>query len=97
MGNHTRFTDCLTVCITVISTSTRNFSNCLWIDANVYLGSVELAAVYAQLGKNPSVAEYIDAVKILDTMADDIYRYLNFNEIEEYQKVAEKVIPIYAA
>ena len=93
MGNQARVADGSTV----MSTSTRNFPNRLGKDANVYLGSAELAAVCAQLGKIPSVAEYMEAVKMIDTMANDIYRYLNFNEIEEYQKVAEKVIPIAAA
>ncbi len=93
MGNQARVADGSTV----MSTSTRNFPNRLGKDANVYLGSAELAAVCAQMGKIPTVAEYMDAVKMLDTMADDIYRYLNFNEIESYQKVAEKVIPIVAA
>ena len=93
MGNQARVADGSTV----MSTSTRNFPNRLGKDANVYLGSAELAAVCAQLGKIPSVAEYMEAVKMIDTMANDIYRYLNFNEIEEYQKVAEKVIPIVAA
>ncbi len=93
MGNQARVGDGTTV----MSTSTRNFPNRLGKDANVYLGSAELAAVCAQMGKIPTVAEYMGAVKMLDTMADDIYRYLNFNEIESYQKVAEKVIPIVAA
>ncbi len=82
---------------TVMSTSTRNFPNRLGKDANVYLGSAELAAVCAQMGKIPTIAEYMEAVKTLDPMADEIYRYLNFNEIEEYQKVAETVIPIIPA
>jgi aconitate hydratase 2/2-methylisocitrate dehydratase len=93
MGNQARVANGATV----MSTSTRNFPNRMGKDANVYLGSAELAAVCAQLGKIPTVAEYMEAVKMIDTMADDIYRYLNFNEIEEYQKVAEKVIPIIAA
>ena len=93
MGNQARVGDNTTV----MSTSTRNFPNRLGKDANVYLGSAELAAVCAQLGKIPTQAEYMEAVQSLDTMADDVYRYLNFHEIEEYQKVAEKVIPIVAA
>ncbi len=92
MGNQARVGDNTTV----MSTSTRNFPNRLGKDANVYLGSAELAAVCAQLGKIPTQAEYMEAVQSLDTMADDIYRYLNFNEIEEYQKVAKTVIPIVA-
>jgi len=84
---------------TVISTSTRNFPNRLGDGANVYLGSAELASVAAVLGKLPTVEEYLDYAKNLDTMADDVYRYLNFHEIESYQQAAsaEKVIPILAA
>ena len=93
MGNQARVGDGTTV----MSTSTRNFPNRLGKDANVYLGSAELAAVCAQMGKIPTTAEYMEAVKTLDTMADEIYRYLNFNEIEEYQKAAATVIPIVAA
>jgi len=93
MGNQARVGDGTTV----MSTSTRNFPNRLGKDANVYLGSAELAAVCAQLGKIPTQAEYMEAVQSLDTMADDVYRYLNFHEIEEYQKAAATVIPIVAA
>jgi aconitate hydratase 2/2-methylisocitrate dehydratase len=84
---------------TVISTSTRNFPNRLGDGANVYLGSAELASVAAVLGKLPTVTEYLDYAKNLDTMASDVYRYLNFHEIESYQQAAsaEKVIPILAA
>ncbi len=73
----------------VISTSTRNFPNRLGDGADVYLGSAELAAVSAILGKLPTVEEYMEYARDLDTMAGEIYRYLNFNEIEEYQKAAE--------
>ena len=76
---------------TVVSTSTRNFPNRLGDGANVYLGSAELAAVSAILGKLPTPEEYMSFAKDLDTMAADIYRYLNFNEIEAYQKAADEV------
>jgi aconitate hydratase 2/2-methylisocitrate dehydratase len=79
---------------TVVSTSTRNFPNRLGDGADVYLSSSELAAVSAMLGKIPTVEEYMSYTKDLDLMADDIYRYLNFDQIESYQSVAEKVIPI---
>jgi aconitate hydratase 2/2-methylisocitrate dehydratase len=81
---------------TVVSTSTRNFPNRLGDGANVYLSSAELAAVAAILGKIPSVEEYMDYAAKIDTMAADVYRYLNFNEIESYQDAAKKVIPIQA-
>ncbi len=70
---------------TVLSTSTRNFPNRLGDGANVYLTSAELAAVGAILGKLPTPAEYMDYAKNIDAMADDIYRYLNFDQIAEFQ------------
>jgi len=79
---------------TAVSTSTRNFPNRLGDAADVYLASAELAAVVAILGKLPTVDEYMQFAAELDTMADDIYRYLNFNEISHYQQSADKVIPI---
>ena len=82
---------------TVISTSTRNFPNRLGDGANVYLGSAELAAVASILGKLPTVEEYLAYAKNLDTLADDVYRYLNFDQIESYQQSASQVIPIVAA
>jgi len=94
MGNQARVADGAMV----FSTSTRNFPNRLGKDARVYLGSAELAAVTAQLGHIPSLEEYREKVAMLDTMAADIYRYLNFNELEEYQRQASSVnIPILSA
>lgn len=75
---------------TVVSTSTRNFPNRLGAGANVYLSSAELAAVAALLGRLPTVAEYMDYVKDLDAMSDEIYRYLNFNEIADFQHSADE-------
>jgi aconitate hydratase 2 / 2-methylisocitrate dehydratase len=75
---------------TVISTSTRNFPNRLGDGANVYLGSAELAAVAAVLGKLPTPAEYLEYASKIDSMSSDIYRYLNFNEIESFQKAADE-------
>jgi len=70
---------------TVFSTSTRNFDNRLGKGTQVYLGSAELAAVCAKLGRIPTPKEYMDIVpaKIAGKEAD-IYKYLNFNEIEGY-------------
>lgn len=93
MGNQARVADGATV----VSTSTRNFPNRLGKGANVYLSSAELAAVAVLVGKIPTVAEYMEAVKGLQPMAGDIYRYLNFDQIAEYREVADKVIPIRAA
>ncbi len=73
---------------TCVSTSTRNFPNRLGDGADVYLASAELAAVAAVLGKLPTPEEYLVYANDLDTMADDIYRYLNFHEIESFQQSA---------
>jgi aconitate hydratase 2/2-methylisocitrate dehydratase len=82
---------------TVVSTSTRNFPNRLGDGANAYLASAELAAIAAILGRLPSVDEYLATMKDIDTMAGDIYRYLNFNEIASYLEAAGKVqIPVEA-
>ncbi|MDY0121523.1 MAG: bifunctional aconitate hydratase 2/2-methylisocitrate dehydratase [Sulfurimonas sp.] len=70
---------------TVFSTSTRNFDNRLGKGTQVYLGSAELAAVCAKLGRIPSVEEYMSIVpQKLEGKATDVYKYLNFNEIENY-------------
>jgi aconitate hydratase 2/2-methylisocitrate dehydratase len=70
---------------TAISTSTRNFPNRLGQNTNVYLGSAELSAVAAVMGKLPTPAEYLAYAKDLDSTASELYRYLNFNEIKAYQ------------
>ena len=74
---------------TVLSTSTRNFPNRLGDGANVYLTSAELAAVGAILGKLPTPAEYMEFAAKLDSMSDEIYRYMNFDQIVEFQKLAD--------
>lgn len=75
---------------TVISTSTRNFPNRLGDGADVYLGSAELAAISAIMGKLPTPAEYLEYASKIDSMGSEIYRYLNFNEIESFQKAADE-------
>ena len=77
---------------TVLSTSTRNFPNRLGDGANVYLCSAELASVGAILGKIPTMAEYMQFANNLNSMAADIYRYLNFDRVESYQKAADEII-----
>ena len=80
---------------TVVSTSTRNFPNRLGQGANVYLASAELASVAAVIGRLPSVEEYMEYAKKIDSMADDIYVYMNFHQMEEYKQQANKVtIPV---
>eukprot|EP00993_Chasmostoma_nieuportense_P007705 NODE_967_length_1737_cov_58.940994_g408_i1.p1 GENE.NODE_967_length_1737_cov_58.940994_g408_i1~~NODE_967_length_1737_cov_58.940994_g408_i1.p1 ORF type:complete len:531 (+),score=132.38 NODE_967_length_1737_cov_58.940994_g408_i1:58-1650(+) len=72
---------------TVVSTSTRNFPNRLGDGADVYLSSAEVAAVTAILGRLPTVAEYMQHTQTLDK---DLYRYLNFNEVDSYASAAER-------
>ncbi|NMM27740.1 MAG: bifunctional aconitate hydratase 2/2-methylisocitrate dehydratase [Glaciimonas sp.] len=76
---------------TAISTSTRNFPNRLGIDSQVYLGSAELAAVCAMLGRIPTKEEYMANIGVLDKNAADIYRYMNFDKIADFSDVAETV------
>ncbi len=76
---------------TAISTSTRNFPNRLGIDTSVYLGSAELVAICALIGKIPSVAEYMAQIKVVNAKAADIYRYMNFDQIAEFKEVADSV------
>ena len=76
---------------TAISTSTRNFPNRLGIDTQVYLGSAELAAVCAILGRIPTMAEYMAQVSIVSEKAKDIYRYMNFDQIPDFREIADTV------
>lgn len=81
MGNQARVEDNTTV----FSTSTRNFNNRLGNGAQVYLGSAELAAVCAQLGRIPSKQEYLAiAAEKIDPYGAELYRYLNFDQIEGF-------------
>lgn len=76
---------------TVISTSTRNFPNRLGKNTNVFLGSAELAAVASKLGKLPTKEEYLAATGVITAKADQIYKYMNFDQIEEYVDNAKGV------
>ena len=76
---------------TAISTSTRNFPNRLGIDTQVYLGSAELAAVCAILGRIPTMAEYMAQVSVVSASANEIYRYMNFDQIPDFREVADTV------
>ncbi|XHX77299.1 MAG: bifunctional aconitate hydratase 2/2-methylisocitrate dehydratase [Stenomitos frigidus ULC029] len=90
MGNQARVADGTTV----FSTSTRNFNNRMGKGAQVYLGSAELAAVCALLGKIPTVEEYMAIVtKKIDPFAADLYRYLNFDQIPDFEDEG-RVIPL---
>ena len=82
MGNQARVADNAIV----FSTSTRNFDNRMGMGAQVYLGSAELAAVCAMLGRLPSVEEYMKIVPAkLAGKEAEIYKYLNFNLIDNYK------------
>ncbi|MEM9217444.1 MAG: bifunctional aconitate hydratase 2/2-methylisocitrate dehydratase [Cyanobacteria bacterium P01_F01_bin.150] len=89
MGNQARVEDN----VTVFSTSTRNFNNRMGKGAQVYLGSAELAAVCALLGYIPTKEEYLEIVsKKVDPFASELYRYLNFNEIPNFEDEG-RVVP----
>ncbi len=93
MGNQARVADKATV----FSTSTRNFDNRMGKDARVYLGSAELAAVCAKLGRMPTHAEYMETVGNKLANSAEIYKYLNFDQMTEYKGALDKVkkvIPI---
>ncbi|MEK9816539.1 MAG: bifunctional aconitate hydratase 2/2-methylisocitrate dehydratase [Limnobacter sp.] len=75
---------------TAVSTSTRNFPNRLGIDTRVYLSSAELAAVCALMGKIPTVEEYMEQVKMLGNVSGEVYRYMNFDQIQEFVDIANK-------
>jgi len=87
MGNQARVRDGATV----MSTSTRNFPNRLGKDANVFLGSAELAAVCSRLGRIPTKEEYLADVGVLKENSDEIYRYMNFDQIQEFKEIADAV------
>ncbi len=94
MGNQAR----VAANSTVVSTSTRNFPNRLGDGANVYLASAELAAVASILGKLPTVEEYMEYAKNIDSMAADVYRYLSFDQIAEFREAAASAkIPVVQA
>jgi aconitate hydratase 2/2-methylisocitrate dehydratase len=76
---------------TVMSTSTRNFPNRLGKNTNVYLGSAELAAICSRLGKIPSKEEYMADMGVLNANGDQIYKYMNFDQIADFKDVADTV------
>lgn len=76
---------------TAVSTSTRNFPNRLGMDTQVYLASAELAAVCALLGRIPTTAEYLEKHHILINQSAEIYRYMNFDQINEFKELADTI------
>ncbi len=71
--------------VTILSTSTRNFDDRIGDGARVYLGSAELSAVAALMGRLPTPAEYFAVLneKVLP-FAKDIYRYHQFDEMKDF-------------
>lgn len=89
MGNQARVADNALV----FSTSTRNFDNRLGKGAQVYLGSAELAAFSALLGYIPTKQEYLELMaEKINHNSGEIYQYLNFNDMDDYQ--SKRVIEI---
>ena len=78
---------------TVFSTSTRNFPNRLGKNSNVYLGSAELAAICSKLGRIPTKAEYMADMQVLTVASDQVYQYLNFDQVKDYTDMADTVKP----
>ena len=76
---------------TVFSTSTRNFPNRLGKNSNVYLGSAELAAICSKLGRIPTKEEYMLDMGVLKASSDNIYRYMNFDKIDDFTDAAKTV------
>ncbi|MEP6792583.1 MAG: aconitase family protein, partial [Ramlibacter sp.] len=76
---------------TVFSTSTRNFPNRLGKNANVYLGSAELAAICSKLGRIPTRDEYMADMGVLTAASDTVYQYLNFDKITSFKDAADTV------
>jgi len=89
MGNQARVKDKAHV----FSTSTRNFDNRMGKDAQVYLGSAELAAFCSILGYIPTKSEYLTLMSNkINQNSGEIYQYLNFNLMDDYK--TKKVIEI---
>ena len=87
MGNQARVANGSTV----VSTSTRNFPNRMGTNAKVFLGSAELAAATAILGRLPTVEQYMAFMESIDATAKDTYRYLNFDKMDGYLQQAAQV------
>jgi aconitate hydratase 2/2-methylisocitrate dehydratase len=81
MGNQARVPDGATV----YSTSTRNFDDRMGNGAKVFLGSAELGALAANLGRLPTPAEYFETYRTkIEPKKAQVYRYLQFDELPEY-------------
>jgi aconitate hydratase 2/2-methylisocitrate dehydratase len=83
MGNQARVPDG----VNMFSTSTRNFDDRIGDGAKVFLGSAELGAVITNMGKLPTPAEYLAVYKEkVAPKAEQIYKYLQFDEMAGYGK-----------
>ena len=90
MGNQARVEDKATV----FSTSTRNFDNRMGKEAQVYLGSAELASICALLGYIPSKKEYLKFMKDkINKDSSEIYKYLNFDQLTDYNSKFIEIVP----
>ena len=76
---------------TAMSTSTRNFPNRLGKNTNVFLGSAELSAICSKLGRIPTREEYLAEIGVVTKDADKVYKYMNFDQIDEYAATAKEV------
>ena len=90
MGNQARAADNSVM----VSTSTRNFPNRMGDGTDVYLASSEVTAITSLLGRIPNLEEYKEYMADLNTMSEEVFRFMNFNEIENYLgKVRKMYIP----
>ena len=90
MGNQARAADNSVM----VSTSTRNFPNRMGDGTDVYLASSEVTAITSLLGRIPNLQEYNEYMTDLNTMSEEVFRFMNFNEIENYlEKVRKMDIP----
>jgi aconitate hydratase 2 / 2-methylisocitrate dehydratase len=76
---------------TVFSTSTRNFPNRLGKNSNVYLGSAELASICSKIGRIPTREEYMSDMNVVTAAGNQVYQYLNFDQIAEFRRSADSV------
>ena len=90
MGNQAR----IQAGSTCVSTSTRNFPNRLGQGSNVFLASAELAAIASVMGRLPTPEEYLEYATKIDSMAPEIYNYLNFDQVPEFLEAAPEGISI---
>jgi aconitate hydratase 2 / 2-methylisocitrate dehydratase len=76
---------------TVMSTSTRNFPNRLGKNTFVYLASAELSAIASKLGRIPTREEYLVDVGVINKDSANVYKYMNFDQMSEFQAAADTV------